>query len=212
MTIVRFDGINQHYNAPEVYNPIKLAQSVTISAPNNVFEIKANRGRLVLTAAILPTDAFLTTPTWKLLDNTTVGAYTVDGLTSTTLYATGAATGNGVIRVVAYMQDGSGVSDTVSVSICGQAGITDCRTAVENVSADNIQVYPVPATDYVKVLLPVSDLLGQVSIVNLNGAIIHTEAIKGKELKLDISSLKQGVYLIKLDVGTGPKMLKFVKQ
>jgi len=210
LTIVRFDGIDQHYNAPEVYTPVKLAQSINITAPNNVFAIKANRGRLVLSATVLPTDAFLTTPTWKLLDNTTIGAYTVDGITSTTLYSTGAATGNGTIRVVAYMMDGSGVADTVSVSICGQGGAS-CEVAVENVNADNVQLFPVPATNYLKLILS-TESIGQVSIVDLNGAIIHTEAIKSRETTLDINSLRQGVYLIKLDVGTGPKMLKFVKQ
>ena len=210
LTIVRFDGINQHYNAPEVYNPIKQAQSVTITAPNNVFAITANRGHLVLSATVLPTDAFLTTPTWKLLDNATIGAFTVDGTTSTILYATGAITGNGYIRVIAYMQDGSGVSDTVSVFINKQGGVD--ISGIQDLKASDIQLFPVPATDYLNVLLPVSDLLGQVSIVNLNGAVIHTESIKGREIKLDVSTLKQGVYLIKLDVGTGPKMLKFVKQ
>jgi len=209
LCIVRFDGINQHYNAPEVYTSYKKAQSVKITTPGNVLTINTNRGHLILTGTILPSDAFLTTPNWNLLDNTTIGANHIDGTTTTTLYGNGLATGNGYIRVVASVNDGSNLADTVTVLINKQGGVD--ISAVENVNKDNILLYPVPAKDYLKMLLP-ADLLGTVSIINLNGAILYTEAIKSREINLDIHTLKQGVYLIKLEVSTGPMMLKFVKQ
>jgi hypothetical protein len=227
MCILHFDGIDRHYNAPEIHTPIKYATGVKISVenptlcpsnPNIASIITKNKGRLTLDATVEPADAFLQTAAWTILDNTSIAAYTVDGATSTTLYTTGKATGNGKIRVVAYVNDGSGVADTVSICIDGQAGIVNgncCGTgsAVVNVNSDNsdIQLYPVPATDYLKVILP-ENLLGTVSIVNLNGGIIHSEAIKNSEINLDIRALKQGIYLVRLDLSTGPRMLKFVKQ
>jgi len=205
--ILRFDGIDQHFTAPTTYQNYKKATSITVSPAGGVYNIKTNRGHLQINSTILPADAFLTSTSWKLLDNTTVAATKIDGTTTTMLYANGTPTGNGLIRVVGYVNDGSMVSDTITIAINWQGGIM----GVDDINNDQIQIFPVPANDYLKVQFP-NELFGNVTIMDLNGRTMFVQPTKNREVTIDVRTLKQGVYVIRLDYGTGSKVMKFVKQ
>ena len=141
--------------------------------------------------------------------NDVIGVLQIIGTNSITLIGNGTATGNGTVKAVAYVNDGSGKADTLAISICGQAGLS-CNVGYENIQADMIQLYPVPAENNLNIVLP-ADLLGTISILNMSGAIVHTEAIKSREIKLDVATLNKGIYLLRIDTSDGPKMLKFTK-
>jgi hypothetical protein len=206
MVILRFDGTDQHYtNVPDYYADIKRAASITLSTPNDVREITRLRGTLKITATILPEDAFLKNAKWEILDNEVTQAY-IDGTTSTvTLYANSKDGGNGTVRVVATTRDGSSLSDTISIRI-NQPGVT----AIETIENEQVKIYPVPAGDYVKLAMPEGER-GKLTVVDLNGKALITQAIASEETTVDVSSLDKGIYLIRVETGNKVQVLKFTK-
>ena len=64
--------------------------------------------------------------------------------------------------------------------------------AEEN-KALNISIYPNPTTDFVTIE---ADELQSVTLIDLNGKALSSMATKGNSIRLDVSDLKAGVYLI----------------
>ena len=60
----------------------------------------------------------------------------------------------------------------------------------------DVLLFPNPATDYVTVILPQSD--ATISVVSLDGKTLLQESCKDNMVKLDVSTLKTGIYLIKV--------------
>lgn len=81
-------------------------------------------------------------------------------------------------------------------------------TEIDSPEADALYLYPNPARDYVMVDLP-EDGIYQADILDMAGnLILGTKAIYGK---IDISSLPQGAYLLRLQYSGKVKVSKFIK-
>ncbi len=90
---------------------------------------------------------------------------------------------------------------------------TDCTTLVptEDVTAPEteISIYPVPASTHITIEVPAKSIL---SIMNLNGQELLTQTITEPKTMVDISTLPNGVYIVRV---TGDKAVgvgKFIKQ
>lgn len=82
------------------------------------------------------------------------------------------------------------MSYSISCSNCGFVG-------VEETEAKNISVYPNPAQNTVSVQLP--DMTpAQIEIINLVGQTVISQPTASETVKLDISTLNQGVYMIQI--------------
>jgi hypothetical protein len=82
-------------------------------------------------------------------------------------------------------------------------------SAVDEVFLDTngVLLYPNPATDFLIIKnVPNSEL--NVTVFGIDGTIIKSEKLSSISYKIDISDLKKGIYLLKVD----NTILKFMKQ
>lgn len=84
------------------------------------------------------------------------------------------------------------------------------NTGISNANAVSMEVYPVPANDFLQIRS--SEALRQLSVVSITGSTVEVRELAGeKSIQMDISSLESGVYFLKLSGDTGSKILRFVK-
>ena len=80
---------------------------------------------------------------------------------------------------------------------CNTAMVTFWVTPLDptqtNENYQNISVFPNPATDFVTIE---AEDLQFVSLIDMNGKTLSSTATKGNSIRLDVSDLKAGVYLI----------------
>ncbi len=80
-------------------------------------------------------------------------------------------------------------------------------------TGQEVQIYPVPASDYLYVRTP-ADKTGemQVQISDLNGLAVlnHVFSNDGNAVKLDVSGLRSGMYFLRLTTGSGSVVKKVV--
>lgn len=85
--------------------------------------------------------------------------------------------------------------------------------SINNITDYSMQINPNPATDIINIDLESDkDVLGY-KIYNLKGEIVQLETVnytRLQNLKLDVGSLVNGVYIVKLELGTGIKTGKFI--
>lgn len=85
--------------------------SIQIGSVGNIVSITKPNGTLSLFVNILPKNATDTSVTWSI-DNTTIASISSNGLLT--------ALANGIVKVKATANDGSGKSDSLNISITGQ--------------------------------------------------------------------------------------------
>ncbi len=90
--------------------------SISVYGENNATTITDNEGSLQMFADVLPENATNKALLWTVSHGTAYASITVDGL----LEATGSSIGNGTVWVVAEAADGSGIADSVEVTISNQ--------------------------------------------------------------------------------------------
>lgn len=93
-----------------------LVSSVTIHTANDATSIDVNKGTLQCSAEVLPENATNKNVTWAITTATASATIDQTGLVT----ASGGPTGNGTIWVKASAVDGSGVSDSVQITISNQ--------------------------------------------------------------------------------------------
>ena len=83
-------------------------------------------------------------------------------------------------------------------------------SGVQILNAEDIVIKPNPAKDLIK--LKSENLIGKmINIYSVSGELIYKTILTDKRTTLDISSLKKGVYLIKIGVGNNSVTKKFIK-
>jgi hypothetical protein len=74
-----------------------------------------------------------------------------------------------------------------------------------------IEVYPNPATDYIKVIAPISENT-TLHIISLEGNVIKTMPLISKQTLVDIRELTSGVYILEIDKKGELEHIKFIKK
>ncbi|UXX78980.1 Ig-like domain-containing protein [Reichenbachiella carrageenanivorans] len=76
-----------------------------------------------------------------------------------------------------------------------------------------VRIYPVPARDELTIGLPSVWTAGQLSIVNLQGQeMISLINQMDREIKVDLRSLRSGIYFVRMQLETQTLQLKFIKE
>ena len=91
---------------------------IDVFGEGNATVITENEGALQMYADILPEDATNKTIMWMVNTVTATATISSDGL----LQATGSSIGNGTVMVIAEAADGSGVKDSLEITISNQGG------------------------------------------------------------------------------------------
>jgi len=79
-------------------------------------------------------------------------------------------------------------------------------TNVELNSLDMISVYPVPAVD--EIVIRGMNSVESFNIINIIGTVVRTVEVTGDEMRVNISDLDEGIYMIH----TSNSSIKFVKK
>lgn len=90
--------------------------------------------------------------------------------------------------------------------------VSSCKQLAESsLQNSSFELYPNPVHEILIVKSEIG-LNGTLVISNLPGAIVYIEKITVPEMKVDVSSFINGVYLIELRSGAGSITKKFVKE
>jgi len=77
---------------------------------------------------------------------------------------------------------------------------------------ESISIYPNPSTDYIKVDLPNNMQKTIVTVFNVLGQKVLTQRVSATNNTIEVSALKNGIYLLKFTNGDVSKILKLVKE
>ena len=86
---------------------------------------------------------------------------------------------------------------------------TNNTTAVSKSNTDNITFFPNPATNLVYINCEEN---ATVEIINIQGQIVATKTLSDKNVSVDVSELKSGVYTLRVKTDKGVVMKKIVKE
>lgn len=86
-------------------------------------------------------------------------------------------------------------------------------TSIEEttLSVNDFNIYPNPATDVIN-LRSFNGLANTIELRDIAGKLVFTEAVSQKDQSFDISNLKPGIYLVKIQTGNKTLTQKFVKR
>jgi hypothetical protein len=83
---------------------------------------------------------------------------------------------------------------------------TDCKNDVSD-----IQVYPNPASDFIKVIAPISENT-TLNILNFEGKVLKTMPLISNQTLVSVKDLVSGIYLIEINTKTASKTIKIIKE
>jgi len=135
-------GIN--YFEQFVVNTV-LVTDITVTGEAGATTIDVDNGTLQMSADILPTDATNQTVTWSVVDGTTTASIDATGL----LQATGTPAGNGTVYAKAIANDGSGIEDSMMVTISNQGATANLTVLLVNDNNNGTDRYEVIETSLV---------------------------------------------------------------
>jgi Endoglucanase len=161
-----------------------LVSGLTVVSKTGSYSITTTGGTLQMQANVLPSNATNKTVLWSVSDTTLA---TID---STGLLK---AKKDGAVTVIASSKDGWEIKGTSSVTISGQ---TNSVSEVD--SEQDCYVYPVPVN---KGILNIRHQLKtpvEISVYNIYGQRVIIQKSDEMHVQLDVSSLIQGSYLIKI--------------
>ncbi len=155
-----------------------LVSSIIIEGQGGVSTISQG-GTLQMEAFVLPTNATDTTYTWSVKNGTGAATISATGLLT--------ATAEGTVDVTVTANDGSGITQTATITISNQV-VLGVNEIIQNL---DISIYPNPTTG--KVTFSATENIKGIKIYNFTGKKVaefnHTNAI-------DISRLPNGIYTI----------------
>ena len=102
-----------------------------------------------------------------------------------------------------FDNDGSGfIVDNIIIKDMDQLAVSD-------VAKTEVNVFPKPSSDFINVKS--NELIKSIKIYDIKGSLIKSENNTEKTLKIDISSLPKGNYIISIETKSGIETKKFIK-
>lgn len=102
-----------------------------------------------------------------------------------------AGTGTLVLRL--WERSNPSVADTITMDV----EITPNVSVAEELAAQ-IKVFPQPVQDFLYVDMPASLGKVELDIVDLSGVLVYRDNVNATDAKLDVSSLAQGMYILRI--------------
>lgn len=112
-------------------------ESISVSGESGAISIEENGGTLQMYAEVLPEDATNQVVLWSVTPGTAYANINSDGVLS----ATGTVIGNGTCWVKATAADGTGVADSVEITISNQVNNPDFEILLVNDNANGTDRY-----------------------------------------------------------------------
>jgi hypothetical protein len=163
---------------------------ITVTSEGNATELEIGK-TLNMSAAVLPADADMKDVTWSV-DKTSIATIDANGVLT--------AVGAGTVVVKASAKDNSFKSGTLSIVVKAPLGLIE----VENLAT----IFPNPTSQFINVNV---EGLASVQVMSLTGQIILTKEVN-RASSIDVSSLKSGMYVMRIVSGVNTQAIRFTKQ
>jgi len=163
----------------------------------------ARPGDLYVGPDVMGTVDFQSTGDWVIWEEASL---TVTGLSAGLARITLEAAGNDGLPNIDYMKVVSlSTEENPAAGDCSSlppiTGVKEARHMQDN----SFSLYPVPASELMNVRLEdPAGRIGRVTISSLDGRLVlEADGEEAQEMQLDVGSLDNGIYVIRLDSGTG---------
>jgi len=154
---------------------------------------------LTLTGTVTPSEASYKTIIWTVASAGTTGAV----ITGNQLFVTAA----GTAVITATVINGTSMGNNFTKSFY----INATTTGVETITADALSIYPNPVKDELLIINNEQLTMNNVEIVDIMGKIIYNSSFIINN-SINVSSLPQGIYFLKIETDKGIVTKKFVKE
>jgi len=173
--------------------------SIDIQGEGGSTEITLFQGTLQMTANVSPEDASDTTVIWSVTNGTGQATISTGGLLQ--------AVADGTVTVVASTNDGSGVADSVEITISNQTtGMPDYQKIAD---IRTVSVFPNPSSDFIQVAGDIT-FPSVLRIYNMTGRLFREERLESSDQQVDVSSLQEGLYIVKMNGESSSRTASFI--
>jgi len=90
---------------------------------------------------------------------------------------------------------------------CSTVIIVDTYTGINDIDNNNISIYPNPTSNFIQIENLQTEA-NTIDILDITGEIVKTVSSNSKNIKIDVSTLEKGVYIVKV----GETVTRFVKK
>jgi Leucine-rich repeat (LRR) protein len=174
---------------------VVLVNSISVQGLGGVSTITTPGGTLQMEADVLPANADDATYTWSVTNGTGSASIDASGLlTSIT---------DGTVDVIATANDGSGVTGMATITISNQ------NVGIDEVTLTEIKLYPNPVQNKLFIDFGQNKVI-QIEVLNVSGQVV--QSIMNNNVKsIDVSSLNQGIFILKVQTENGISTNRFIK-
>lgn len=159
-----------------------LVNSINVQGQGGASVVTTDYGTLQMEATTYPTNADDGSYTWSVINGTGSATISANGILSDVH--------NGTVTVKATANDISGTSGTAIINISNQS------VEISESLNKKVKVYPNPVENQLFIDLEKLQAM-KINIVDYSGRIIK-EIISSDTKSIDVSELKQGIYLLKI--------------
>jgi hypothetical protein len=172
-----------------------LVSSISVNGAGNVSTISTAGGTLQMEASVLPSKA-TSSYSWSV----------ADGTGSATISATGLLTAvtDGVVTVTVTANDVLGKTASMDVTLSNQS------LGLNELALNKVKIYPNPVQNELFIELE-NGQINTAIILDLSGKVIQSIANTNAN-SLNVSALKQGVYILKIKTESNTFIKRFIKQ
>ncbi len=165
--------------------------SVKIFTQGNILVISEADETLNFFTNVLPKNATDTSVNWSV-DNNTIATISNAGVLT--------AKANGIVKVKAIANDGSGKADSANVVITNQ-------TNIKEINKSKIRIYPIPTNNIIYIESQME--INEFKISNLLGQIVENGYLESNQK--DLQHFANGVYFLELKINDSWAKFKIIK-
>lgn len=189
------------------YELIATAQSACSSSDT----VYINVGESPVVTFTLPSEVLISDPPFQMDGAPAGGTYTVDGNISGITFdpAYWGSPGGSVDRLVRYEVLWGFCSDFIEYTIT----IVDPSSAIEDVEASLITIYPNPTSTFLNVDVGNADI-SEIQIMDAIGQVVYENSVNDDHLEISVNHLTDGIYFVRFVDGNGKftySLKKFIK-
>lgn len=170
--------------------------AIELSGASGVTTINTDGGTLQITAVVSPVIATDRSLTWSVIYGSRLATVDAAGVVT--------AEGNGIVKVRAAANDGSGVYGEIAIMITNQ---------VNGVPEEDYRIGKLIVTaGELRILFENDFTSWRACLYNLRGNMLSAENVEGDELVFNITDFPPGFYLVVLVKGNIVRVTEFVKR
>lgn len=98
-------------------------------------------------------------------------------------------------------------SGNTAVAVTRTANVVD-TLGIDSVEDNFLEIYPIPSQNFL--VIRQNTYIKKVELFNIIGQIINKYITNSKEIRIDTSNLKSGIYLMRIN--DNKKLIKIIKQ